>query len=192
MSTTKETIFTEARSYKMFLEGAVSQETFAQLYEIVKWAPTANNSCPLRYTFVSSTEGMESLKKAAMDGNKDKVESASSAVILAYDIHFYKHFPTLAPYMKIPAPQASWSQEALEKEAIKNAGIQAGFFMAAARSMGLDCGPMAGFHADIIEKDFFANNSWKYYFVILLGRGDSTKLYPRGNRLAFEEACRVQ
>ena len=189
MPMTKEAIFTHARSYKIFLEGAVSKDDFAELYEIAKWAPTANNSCPLRYTFVSSTEGMQLLINAAMDGNKEKVASASSAVVLAYDIHFYEHFPTLAPYVKTPAPQASWSQQELAKEAIKNAGIQAGFFMAAARAMGWDCGPMAGFHPELIEKDFFPKDSWKYYFVILLGRGDSSKLYPRGERLSMKETC---
>ena len=192
MSMTKEGIFTRARSHKSFLDGKVSQETFTQLYEIVKWAPTANNSCPLRYVFVSSVEGMDLLHNAAMDGNKAKVESASSAVILAYDINYYEHFPTLAPYMQTPPPQASWDPEDLAKEAIKNAGIQAGFFMAAARAMGLDCGPMAGFHADIIEQEFFPQDSWTYYFVILLGQGDSTKVYPRGKRLSLDDACRFR
>ncbi|MAA80274.1 MAG: malonic semialdehyde reductase [Deltaproteobacteria bacterium] len=192
MSMTKEAIFTQARSYKIFLEGGVSKETFTELYEIAKWAPTANNSCPLRYVFVSSVEGMRLLHNAAMDGNKNKVESASAAVILAYDINFYEHFPTLAPHVKNPAPQASWQPEEREKEAIKNAGIQAGFFMAAARAMGLDCGPMAGFHADVIERDFFQKDSWKYYFVILLGQGDSTELYPRGKRLSLNDACLFQ
>ena len=192
MSMTRESVFTQARSHKSFLEGDVSKETFTKLYEIAKWAPTANNSCPLRYVFVSSPDGMDALHEAAMEGNKEKVKSASSAVILAYDTNYYEHFPTLAPYMKIPAPQATWDPEDLAKEAIKNAGIQAGFFMAAARSMGLDCGPMAGFYADVVEKEFFTINSWKYYFVILLGKGDSSKLYPRGQRLSLNEACRFR
>jgi len=191
MSFSKEAIFTQARSHKMFLEGSVSKETFAALYEIVKWAPTANNSCPLRYTFVSSPQGMKSLAKAAMGANKEKAESATTAVILAYDTNFHEHFPKLAPYMATPAPQASWSEQERELEAIKNAGIQAGFFIAAARAMGIDCGPMAGFHGDMLKKDFFPDTSWKYYFVILLGRGDLGKVYPRGQRLSFEDACKV-
>ena len=191
MSFSKEAIFTQARSHKMFLEGSVSKETFAELYEIVKWAPTANNSCPLRYTFVSSPEGMASLAKAAMGDNKQKAESASAAVILAYDTDFYTHFPKLAPYVATPAPHASWSEEKREIEAIKNAGIQAGFFIAAARAMGIDCGPMAGFHGDMLKNDFFPDTSWTYYFVILLGRGDLSKVYSRGQRLSFDEACKI-
>ena len=191
MSFSKEAIFTQARSHKMFIEGTVSEETFAELYEIAKWAPTANNSCPLRYTFISSSEGMKSLAKAAMGANKEKAESAKAAVILSYDTEFYEYFPKLAPYVAKPAPQASWSEEEREIEAIKNAGIQAGFFIAAARAIGIDCGPMAGFHGEMLKQDFFPDTSWKYYFVILLGRGDLSKVYPRGQRLSFEEACKI-
>jgi len=189
MSFTKEAVFTQARSHKIFFEDKVSQEAFVALYEIAKWSPSANNSCPLRYVFVSEPEGLEILKEAAMGGNKEKAKSANAAVILAYDIRFYAHFSKLAPYMPEPAPQASWSEEELEKEAIKSAGIQAGFFMAAARAEGWDCGPMAGFDGDLLAKHFFPKDSWKYYFVILLGHGDSKQLYPRGQRLSLEEAC---
>ena len=189
MSFTKESVCTEARSYKMFHPGSVSVETLQELYSIAKWAPTANNCCPLRVVFVTSQKGMQDLHDSAMEGNKAKVATAQAAAILAYDVHFYEQFPKLAPHVPNPAPQARWSEEEKEKEAIKNAGIQAGFFMAAARGLGLDCGPMAGFYADKIQESFFQNDSWRYYFVVLLGRGDANALYPRGERLSAEEAC---
>ena len=44
------------------------------------------------------------------------------------------------------------------------------------------------FHADVIERDFFQKDS----FVILLGQGDSTELYPRGKRLSLNDACLFQ
>ena len=190
MSFSKEDICTQARSYKMFHSDPVSLETLQELYEIARWAPTANNCCPLRVVFVTSEKGMHELHETAMEGNKAKVATAQAAAILAYDVHFYEQFPTLAPHVPNPAPQAGWTEEEKEKEAIKNAGIQAGFFMAAARGLGLDCGPMAGFYGDKIQQAFFTNSSWRYYFVILLGKGDKTALYPRGGRLSEKVACR--
>ena len=192
MSFTKEAIFTQARSHKIFFDEALPENIFADLYELAKWAPTASNCCPLRYVFVSSPEGLQQLAAHALGGNKEKVQSAKGAVILAYDTNFYEHYPQLAPHIAIPSPQSQWSAIEKEKAAIKSAGIQAGFFIAAARPQGLDCGPMAGFNGEELENIFFPKDSWKFYFVVLLGKGDASRLYPRGQRLSFEQACVVK
>jgi nitroreductase len=75
--------------------------------------------------------------------------------------------------------------------ALTSANIQAGFFLIAARAHGLDCGPMAGFDAEPIERVFFDVPSWRFGWVVLLGEGDPEALYPRAARLNFETACKV-
>lgn len=61
----------------------------------------------------------------------------------------------------------------------------------AARSLGLDCGPMSGFNPDKLNAAFFPDGRFKANFLCNLGYGDPSKLYPRSPRLAFEEACRI-
>ena len=66
-----------------------------------------------------------------------------------------------------------------------------GSVSAAARSLGLDCGPMSGFKNDKVDAEFFAGTTLKSNFLCNLGYGDETKLHPRNPRLSFEEACKV-
>ncbi|HTA77493.1 MAG TPA: nitroreductase family protein, partial [bacterium] len=68
---------------------------------------------------------------------------------------------------------------------------QGGYFILAARALGLDCGPMSGFDNRKLDEAFFAGTSWKSNFICNLGYGDAAKLHPRGPRLSFEEACRI-
>jgi 3-hydroxypropanoate dehydrogenase len=63
--------------------------------------------------------------------------------------------------------------------------------MLAARAVGLDCGPMSGFDNAKVDASFFMGTKWKSNFIVNLGYGDVSKLYPRGPRLSFEEACKI-
>lgn len=190
MQFTESQLFLDARSHKKFKTTPVATETLESIYALTKLAPTANNCCPLRIVFVTSDEGLNKLAETAHGYNKEKVETAQAAAILAYDLRFYDHFTTLAPHLKQPPAQAGWPSEQVEKMAITNANIQAGFFLVAARAHGLDCGPMAGFDGDVIASEFFTEASWRFNWVVLLGEGDPEALYPRGARLPFETACR--
>jgi 3-hydroxypropanoate dehydrogenase len=50
---------------------------------------------------------------------------------------------------------------------------------------------MGGFDAAKVEAAFFADTQVKANFIVALGRGKPEALYPRGPRLAFDEACRI-
>jgi 3-hydroxypropanoate dehydrogenase len=69
--------------------------------------------------------------------------------------------------------------------------MQGGYFILAARALGLDVGPMSGFDNAKVDETFFKGTSWKSNFLCNLGHGDSAKLYPRGPRLDFDVACKV-
>jgi 3-hydroxypropanoate dehydrogenase len=62
----------------------------------------------------------------------------------------------------------------------------------AARAVGLDCGPMSGFDKAKLDTAFFAESGWKSNFLVNLGHGDPTGLFPRLPRLSFDEACRLE
>ena len=74
----------------------------------------------------------------------------------------------------------------------ENASLQAGYLILAARALGLDCGPMAGFDQEKVDAAFFADVPWKSIRLVNLGHGDPEKLFPRNPRLDFEEACRIE
>jgi 3-hydroxypropanoate dehydrogenase len=67
--------------------------------------------------------------------------------------------------------------------------LQGGYFLLAARAVGLDCGPMSGFDNTKIDAEFFSDGRFKSNFLCGLGHGDLAKVHPRSPRLAFEEAC---
>ena len=75
-----------------------------------------------------------------------------------------------------------------------NSSLQGGYLVIAARALGLDCGPMAGFDANKVNETFFPDGQWKVNFIMNIGYGDVEKLHPRNPRnprLSFEEACKI-
>ena len=124
------------------------------------------------------------------EGNKPKIESAPVVAIIAHDTTFDKHIGKLAPHMDADAFRRQ-EKAKLEQIAIENCWLQAGFLIAAARAIGLDCGPMSGFDKAKIEEAFYQGTSWRSDLLMNLGYGDASKLHPRGHRLSFDEACSI-
>lgn len=184
-------IFTTARSAKVYTTEPVSNAQLHQLYEWVKWSPSESNSWPLRLTFVRSDEQRQRLQKHVVPGNQSKVESAPVTAIVAYDTAFTDHLPQLAPHLTAPTYFDNMSPDARAWSAQRSANLQAGMLIAAARAMGLDCGPLGGFDRDGIDQDFYADSSWRSSFLLMLGKADAEQHYPRGPRLAFEQACQI-
>ncbi|BBI54142.1 hypothetical protein HORIV_65630 [Vreelandella olivaria] len=98
--------------------------------------------------------------------------------------------PELFPH----ADAKSWfvgNEPYREETAFRNSSLQGGYFILAARALGLDAGPLSGFDNDMVDGLFFAEGDPDYRsnFLCNLGYGDSSKLYPRSPRLAFEQVC---
>jgi 3-hydroxypropanoate dehydrogenase len=97
------------------------------------------------------------------------------------------------------------SEEFSATTALRNGSLQGAYFILAARSLGLDCGPMSGFDNAKVDQEFFptpatwggaaggfiAGGAVKSNFLCNLGYGDVAKLHPRGPRLEFDEACQL-
>jgi len=185
----QELIFRNARSYSYWLDRPVDDGLLRQVYELTKMGPTSANMCPLRIIFVKLREAKERLKPALDAGNVDKVMTAPVTAILGMDIRFYEKLPRLFPH----ADARSWFKDlpepVLEYIALRNSSLQGAYFMLAARSLGLDCGPMSGFNNGKVDASFFAGTTIKSNFLCALGYGDASKLHPRSPRLTFEETC---
>src|SRR4051812_37760777 len=184
-------IFREARTHNAWLDKPVEDDLLKQAYDLAKMGPTSANMCPLRIVFVKSREGKEKLRPALDAGNVDKTMKAPVTAIIGMDVHFYEQLPKLFPHADAKAWFKDLPENVLEHIALRNSSLQGAYFMLAARSQGLDCGPMSGFNNAKVDEVFFAGTTVKSNFLCSLGYGDASKLYPRSPRLSFDEACKV-
>jgi 3-hydroxypropanoate dehydrogenase len=186
-----DVIFRNARTHSHWLDKPVDDALLRQVYDLTKMGPTSANMCPLRIVFVKSKAAKERLKPCLDTGNIEKTMKAPATAILAMDIHFYEKLPKLFPHANAKAWFEGRPDAVLEYIALRNSSLQGAYFMLAARSLGLDCGPMSGFDNAKVDAEFFAGTTIKSNFLCNVGYGDASKLHPRSPRLSFEEACQV-
>ena len=129
--------------------------------------------------------------------------SAPVTVIVAYDLLFYEKLPKLFPHSPGMRDLYAKNPQLVEVTARRNSSLQGAYMILAARSLGLDCGPMSGFdnakldeiffkagqECEGCEQEFFPEGHVRSNFLCNLGYGDASKLFPRNPRLEFEEAC---
>jgi 3-hydroxypropanoate dehydrogenase len=183
-------LFHDARTHSVWQDRPVSQELLRAAWNLAKMGPTSANSSPARIVFVTSREAKERLKAALSEGNIAKTMAAPVTAIFGYDLAFYERLPDLFPH----ADARSWfvgKDKLIETTAFRNASLQGGYFILAARALGLDCGPMSGFDNAKVDEAFFAGTTIRSNFLCNLGYGDLSKLRPRNRRLCFDEACRI-
>ncbi len=182
-------IFRKARTHFHWFDKPVDDALLRQVYDLAKMGPTSANMCPMRIIFVKSKAAKEKLKPALDAGNVEKTMKAPVTAIIGMDVHFFEQLPKLFPHADAKAWFKDLPENVLEYTALRNGSLQGAYFMLAARSLGLDCGPMSGFNNAKVDAAFFAGTTVKSNFLCNLGYGDLSKLYPRSPRLTFEEAC---
>ena len=187
-------IFRTARTHSAWTGRAVDDDVLRQIYELMKWGPTSANLAPARILFLRTKEAKERLRPALMGGNVEKTMAAPVTAIVAHDERFFANAARLFPHFPQIADMFVNSPKMAEETAFRNGTLQGGYFILAARSLGLDCGPMSGFDNAKVDAEFFASGDtkgWRSNFLVNLGYGDPAKLFPRGPRLPFEEASRL-
>ena len=189
-SDTLDQLFRQARTHSAWLPRRVSVETLREVYELARWGPTSANSTPARFVFLESATAKARLVPALSPGNVEKTKAAPVTVIVAWDTEFYERLPQLFPQADMRSYFVG-KQPLIDETALRNGSLQGGYFILAARALGLDCGPMSGFDAAKVNAEFFPNGKWKANFLCNLGYGDRSKLFPRNPRLEFDEACRI-
>jgi 3-hydroxypropanoate dehydrogenase len=184
-------IFRKARTHRKWRPEPVTPQMLMAVYDLMRWAPTTNNTSPARFVFVVSQAAKERLKPHLNRGNVEQTMLAPATAIMAYDLKFHEKMDKLSAN---PEAKESWSKKSpaeLHEAAFRNASLQGGYFILAARAVGLDCGPMSGFSIAGVDQEFFAGTSIKSNFLCNLGFGDDTGLRPRAGRLDFDEACKI-
>jgi 3-hydroxypropanoate dehydrogenase len=182
-------LFHDARSQNGWRDEPVADEQLRRLYEIMQWGPTSMNCQPLRILFLRSPEAKERLQPALMPNNVAKTMSAPVVAILGYDTKFYENLPRTFPHNQKAKSLFEDKPDFAETTAFRNSSIQGGYFIIAARAVGLDAGPMSGFANPKVDAEFWPDGRVKSNFLCGLGQGDPEKVFNRSPRLAFDEVC---
>jgi 3-hydroxypropanoate dehydrogenase len=193
-------IFRKARTHNVWLEKPVPDDLLRQIYDLMKWGPTSANCSPARILFLRTPAAKQRLAPALSPTNLDKTMKAPVTALVAYDQKFYDKLPKLFPHNLAAREWFSGNAALAETTAFRNGTLQGAYFIIAARSVGLDCGPMSGFDNAKVNSEFFPpstgpsaspESQWKSNFLCNLGYGDASKLLARNPRLDFDEACRL-
>lgn len=186
-----DVLFRKSRTHHTWLDRAVSDDELRRLYDLLKWGPTSANSSPARFVFIRTEEAKQRLLPALSPGNVEKARTAPATAIIAYDSRFYEEMPKLFPHNPTIGQNFAKNEKMAEVMAFRNGTLQGGYFILAARAMGLDCGPMSGFDNAKVDQEFFPDGRFKSNFLCNLGHGDASKLMERHPRLDFDEACQL-
>lgn len=184
-------IFREARSYNGWLDKDVSEEQIRAIYDLMKMGPTSANMQPARLVWCKSQESRDRLAEFASEANKKKIRTAPVCVIIGYDIDFHEHLPWLFPHTDVK----SWfegDEEGRKQGAARNSALQGAYLMLAARSLGLDCGPMSGVDLDKVTEEFFADEpKHRADWICSIGYGDAASIFGRSPRPDFGKFNRI-
>lgn len=187
-------LFNEARTFRgsdrAWLDQPVTDAQLAQIYDLAKMAPTSANCSPARIVFIRSPEAKALLRRTLDDGNVAQTMAAPVTALIGSDYAFYEHMDLLFPN----TGARSWFEgksEVIHNTAFRNASLQGGYLILAARALGLDCGPMSGFNNALADELFFAGTQVKSNFLVNIGYGNPAVLKPRNPRFTFDQACRI-
>lgn len=183
-------LFRQAHTVHAFTPEPIELHTLQALYDLVKWGPTAFNSQPARWVFVTSAAAKARLLPALMPSNVSQVQSAPVTVIVAHDQQFQRHLPEQFPAYNAK-PLFDDNHALTEETAKRNSALQGAYGILAARALGLDVGVMSGFDAAKVDAEFFPDGQYRTNFLLNLGKADPKGIYPRGPRLPFDLVATV-
>ena len=163
-----DVIFRQARTQNKWLDKPVSNDQLLALYDLMRWGPTSANCFPVRIVFVTSAVAKERLKPLVFEGNRPRL---------------FPHVDARAWFIDKPA--------FADTTAFRNSSLQGAYFIIAARSLGLDCGPMSGFDNEAVDKEFFPGGQVKSNFLCAIGYGDPAGVFERLPRPTFGEVCSI-
>jgi 3-hydroxypropanoate dehydrogenase len=184
-------LFRNARTQNGWTDQPVTDSELMALYDLMKMGPTSANMSPARILFLKSTDAKEKLRPHLNPGNVDKTIAAPVVAIIGMDLEFYQHMPRLFPHNQTAKSWFEGKPDFIQASAFRNSSLQGGYFIMAARAIGLDCGPMSGFDAAGVDAAFWAGTAVKTNFICNLGHGDPSKVFPRSPRFAFDEVCKI-
>ena len=179
-------LFRDAHTANAYTDAPVSEAQLRAVYDLIKWGPTAMNTQPLRVALINSGEARERLVAQMADGNKAKTLAAPVVAVLAADLDFHEEMGKVFPVH--PGAQAAFADEAMRTGAATlNTSLQIGYFIIGVRAAGLAAGPMGGFDADGVSREFFPDGRHRAMLVVTIGQPSDEAFRPRQPRLDYDE-----
>ena len=183
-------LFTDARSSINFADREVPLDVVNEVWELIKWGPTGNNTVPMRLVVAASAEARAAVIGNALEGNRVKLERAPLLLIAARDERFHDTFDvtgggSASTYARLeadPAKRASMSHS--------GAMLQAGYLIVGLRAAGLAVRPYGGFDKAGMDAALLAGTSWRSEVLFGVGypaQGDHGAGERKG-RLGADEA----
>lgn len=178
-------LFRTARTYNGYLDRPVAEDQLRAIWDLMKMGPTSANMLPARIVWCVSADAKEKLAACALPKNGEKILKAPVTAIIGMDLDFHEHLPELFPHDQTAR---NWfpELEGRRVHALRNSSLQGGYFIMAARALGLGTGPMSGFDNAKVDELFFAGTNVKSNFVSTLGYGDPATVFARSPRPPFE------
>lgn len=183
-------LFREARTCYGWQDKKVPVELLRKLMTLTQLPPTSANTTPARFVFASSDAAKEKFLPCLMSGNVEKVKQAPVTAIIAIDEKFYEKMDKLFPHGSMQKMFED-SPEFAEVSGFRNGTLMGAYMILAARSLGLDCGPMSGFDNAKVDETFFKGTTYKSNFICSLGYGDPASVKPRGYKFSFDEIAEI-
>ncbi|QDH17074.1 malonic semialdehyde reductase [Swingsia samuiensis] len=186
-----EAVFIQGRTPKIFSSKKVEESTLKRLYDLVKLGPTSGNSSPGRFVFLTTQDAKERIRPALSPGNVERAMAAPVLALVCHDPLFFENFSKLGGEEGLRdwfAADVGLSEET----AFRNGTLQGGYFLLAARMLGMAVLPMSGFDSFMVEEALLQNVGWRVNFLVALGYPDASEektQVARAPRLNFEEAC---
>jgi len=186
-------LFHSARSFNGWRGEDVSDVQLQCIIDLMKMAPTSANCQPVRIVFLKSIEAKTRLKPHLIEGNVEKSMAVPVMAIIGYDLAFYDNLPKWFPH----TDAKSWfvgNDELIKTTAFRNGTLQGAYLMLAARSLGLDCGPLSGFDNAGVDKEFFgaeSDRNIRSNFICGIGVGDPDSIFERSPRPTFDDLAKI-
>ena len=179
-------IFRTARTANGYLDKPVTTDQLHAIWELMKMGPTSANMLPARLVWCVSDAAKDKLAACAKPSNGDKIRKAPVSEVLGMDLDFHEKLPELFPHDQTAQ---HWFPDPAVREihALRNSSLQGGYFIVAARALGLDTGPMSGFSNEAVDAAFFADQPRvRSNFISTLGYGDPATIFARSPRPEFD------
>jgi 3-hydroxypropanoate dehydrogenase len=122
--------------------------------------------------------------------NREKTAQAPLTAILAADLDFHDELPRLVPFLP-NAREMFEDQERRREMALLNTSLQIGYFIVGVRAAGLAAGPMTGFDAQGVTKEFFPDGDHEAVLVVNVGKPGPEAFRPRAPRLDYADVFTV-
>ncbi|WP_406076837.1 malonic semialdehyde reductase [Micromonospora sp. NBC_00858] len=187
----QDLLFRAARTANTFTDEPVTDAQVTAIHDLIRYGPTAFNGQPLRVLLLRSAAARARLLPYLSSGNRAKTATAPLVAVLAADVDFHNRLPELFPHR----PQArDWltDRAARAEQARLNATLQIGYLLVGVRAAGLAAGPMAGFDAAGVTREFFPDGRHETLLLMNVGRPGPDAWHDRLPRLDATEVISIR